>query len=128
MKLNLLVLRTANLEELRTFYTALGARFEKERHGGGPVHYASKLDDDFVLELYPCSDASKVDAELRLGIRVDNIFETLKGIEQSVVPKETRWGLRALVRDPDGRTVELIQDCRETNSAKTELTESLLID
>jgi catechol 2,3-dioxygenase-like lactoylglutathione lyase family enzyme len=127
MKLNLLVLRTANLEELRTFYTALGARFEMERHGSGPVHYAAKLHDDFVLELYPCSDPSKVDAELRLGIRVDNIFETLKGIEQSVVPKETRWGLRALVRDPDGRTVELIQGCGETNSAETDLSESLLI-
>lgn len=31
MKLNLLVLRTSRLEDMRTFYSALGARFEKER-------------------------------------------------------------------------------------------------
>jgi hypothetical protein len=36
MRLNLLVLRTANLEDLRRFYSALGAHFERERHGNGP--------------------------------------------------------------------------------------------
>lgn len=127
MKLNLLVLRTANLEELRNFYTGLGARFEKERHGSGPEHYAAALDDDFVLELYPCSGATMVDTELRLGIKVNDILETLKCIEQCAVPKETRWGLRALVRDPDGRTVELLQDYCRTNSAETPPTENRLI-
>ena len=36
MKLNLLVLRTSKLEDLRKFYSALGACFKSERHGNGP--------------------------------------------------------------------------------------------
>jgi len=109
LKLNLVVLRTTRIEEMRTFYSALGARFEKERHGNGPEHYAATLDDDLVLELYPSVDGAMPDSGLRLGVRVDNIEETLRSIGQSVAPRQTQWGLRAVVRDPDGRTVELLQ-------------------
>ena len=109
MKLNLLVLRTNKLEDTRTFYSALGARFDNERHGNGPEHYAATLGDDFVLELYPCVDGATPDAGLRLGIMVDNIDLALRSIGQSVAPRQTQWGLRALVRDPDGRTVELVE-------------------
>ncbi len=109
MKLNLLVLRTPRLEDMRTFYSALGARFECERHGSGPEHYTAVLGDDFVLELYPCIDGSMPDPGLRLGVRVDNVGEALRSIGQSVAPRQTQRGLRALVRDPDGRTVELLQ-------------------
>jgi catechol 2,3-dioxygenase-like lactoylglutathione lyase family enzyme len=77
MKLNLLVLRTPRLEDMRTFYSALGARFESERHGNGPEHYACTLVDDFVLELYPCVDGAMPDSGLRLGVSVDNIGEAL---------------------------------------------------
>ena len=59
MKLNLLVLRTPKLEDLRRFYSALGARFDSERHGNGPEHYAAMLGDDIVLELYPMVDGSR---------------------------------------------------------------------
>ncbi len=109
MKINLLVLRTARLDELQKFYSALGARFECERHGNGPDHYAATLGDDFVLELYPCIDGAVPDPGLRLGVSVDSIGEVLRSIGQSVAPRQTKWGLRALVRDPDGRTVELLQ-------------------
>ncbi len=109
MKLNLLVLRTPRIEDLRTFYSALGARFESERHGDGPDHYAATLGDDFVLELYPCVAGAMPDPDLRLGVKVDNIGEALRSIGQSVAPRQTKWGLRALVRDPDGRTVELME-------------------
>jgi lactoylglutathione lyase len=110
MKLNLLVLRTGKLEDLRRFYSALGARFESERHGNGPEHYAAPLGDDLVVELYPALDGPTPDAGLRLGMSVDDIGETLRSLGQSVTPRQTRWGLRALVRDPDGRTVELLQE------------------
>ena len=109
MKLNLLVLRTPKLEDLRRFYSALGARFQSERHGDGPEHYAATLDGGLVLELYPVPDGSTPDAGLRLGLSVDDIGETLRSLGQTVTPRQTQWGLRALVRDPDGRTVELLQ-------------------
>ena len=115
MKLNLLVLRTPRLEDMRTFYSALGARFESERHGNGPEHYAATLGDDFVLELYPALDGAMSDPGLRLGLSVDDIWETLRSVGQSGTPRQTQWGLRALVRDPDGRSVELLQSPTNAN-------------
>lgn len=38
--LNLLVLRTDDLEKSLDFYAALGLTFEKHKHGTGPSHYA----------------------------------------------------------------------------------------
>ncbi len=109
MKLNLLVLRTSKLEDLRKFYSALGACFKSERHGNGPEHYAATLGDDLVLELYPVLDGSTPDAGLRLGLSVEDVGETLRSLGQTTTPRQTQWGLRALVHDPDGRTVELLQ-------------------
>jgi lactoylglutathione lyase len=109
VKLNLLVLRTPKLEELKTFYSALGARFENERHGNGPEHYAATLSDGLVLELYPALDGATPDAGLRLGLSVDDVGETLRSLGQTATPRQTQCGLRALVRDPDGRSVELLQ-------------------
>ncbi len=109
MKLNLLVLRTPKLEDLNRFYSALGARFEIERHGNGPEHYVTTLGDDLVLELYPALDGTPPDAGLRLGLTVENIEESLRALGETATPRQTQWGLRALVRDPDGRAVELLQ-------------------
>lgn len=117
MKVNLLVLRTSRMEEMRTFYSALGARFELEQHGKGPEHYAATLAGEFVLELYPCGDGVTPDAALRLGVTVDNIGEVIDLVGQSVAPRQTQWGVCALVRDPDGRAVELTQRCAEATSA-----------
>jgi catechol 2,3-dioxygenase-like lactoylglutathione lyase family enzyme len=112
VKLNLLVLRTPRLEDLRRFYSALGARFESERHGNGPEHYAATLGGDLVLELYPTLDGALPDPGLRLGLSVDDLGEALRSLGQTATPRQTPWGLRALVRDPDGRTVELLQGGR----------------
>jgi lactoylglutathione lyase len=109
VKLNLLVLRTPRLDDLKRFYSALGALFESERHGNGPEHYAAILEDDLVLELYPTLNGVQPDPGQRLGLRVDDIGETLRLLGQAATPRQTQWGMRALVRDPDGRAVELLQ-------------------
>jgi hypothetical protein len=74
------------------------------------------LDDDMVLELYPTLDGAVPDPGLRLGLSVEDIEETLRSLGQTATPQQTQWGLRALVRDPDGRTVELVQ-CRKAEGA-----------
>jgi lactoylglutathione lyase len=117
MKLNLLVLRTARLEEIRTFYSALGASFDSEQHGNGPEHYAATLGDNLVLEIYPCAAGAQPDAGLRLGVMVDNIEDALRAIGHTAAPRRTKWGLSALVHDPDGRTVELVQSNTAANCA-----------
>lgn len=109
MKLNLLVLRTYRLEELRAFYSALGAKFEAEQHGSGPKHYAATLGAGLVLELYPCQEGASLDAGTRFGLAVADLRQALCRVGQPVTPKETPWGLQAVVRDPDGRTIELSQ-------------------
>jgi len=112
--LKLLVLKTRQVDKLRAFYQALGVELVEEKHGDGPVHYAGKV-GDAVLEVYPLPDGSDTaDATTRLGFTVGKlpeVFQALKEAGTTVAgePKETAWGLRAVVPDPDGRAVELYQ-------------------
>lgn len=117
MKVNLLVLRTSHLEELRNFYSSLGAKFQSEKHGSGPHHYAATIGDDLVLELYPLRDGTTPDIELRLGLEVSDIAESLRSLGCEIEPVNTPTGLRAVVYDPDGRAIELLQSPRNTTFA-----------
>jgi lactoylglutathione lyase len=117
MKINLLVLRTSRLEDLRRFYSDLGAKFQREKHGNGPEHYAATISDDLVLELYPILNGAMPDNGLSLGFKVDDMEKILRSLGQTATPRNTPGGLRAVVRDPDGRTVELLQNPSEAASA-----------
>ena len=110
--LKLIVLKTDQIESVRAFYAQLGFQFQQEQHGKGPVHYSAKLGEG-ILEVYPLPSNGSVDRAMRLGFGVTNvamILETLDDLGEVVSrEKQTPWGLRAVVRDPDGRTVELYQ-------------------
>ena len=112
--LRLLVLRTKQLERLRDFFHPLGVSFAAEQHGNGPLHYAGEL-GGVVLELYPLAqDVQAEDHLTRLGFAVGDLATTLHALEAAGAaviskPRQTEWGLRAVVRDPDGRAVELYQ-------------------
>jgi predicted enzyme related to lactoylglutathione lyase len=112
VQLNLLVLKTRQLEALKAFYAALGIEFVTERHGGGTSHYAGSV-GGLLLELYPLPEGSTAeDATTRLGFIVpdlDAVLQALGSAGGTVVthPQRTQWGLRAVVRDPDGRSIEL---------------------
>lgn len=109
--LKLIVLKTNDVESLRAFYTRLGFRFVEEQHGKGPLHFSAPLGDG-ILEIYPLPDGKQPDTT-RLGFAVSDVVSIVASlIETEVVvskPKQTEWGLRAVVRDPDGRTVELYE-------------------
>jgi hypothetical protein len=107
----LLVLRSARLEEVRAFYERLGLVFVTEQHGSGPVHHAARV-GAVVLELYPLAAEASPDGQLRLGFAVENLTATLDALTESEIispMRESLWGLRAVVRDPEGRVVELTQ-------------------
>jgi lactoylglutathione lyase len=111
VSLMLLVIKTGQLDSSRAFYEALGIHLVEERHGNGPVHYAGKAGAT-TFEVYPWPDASPPDASIRLGVGVtnlDEVLESLRWLGTAVVtePRMTPWGYRAVVRDPDGRAVEL---------------------
>jgi catechol 2,3-dioxygenase-like lactoylglutathione lyase family enzyme len=114
VSLKLLVLKTPQMDRLRTFYHSLGVELVEEKHREGPVHYAGKI-GDAVLEIYPLVDeGGTADATTRLGFAVDRLVEVVEALREggTVIasePRQTAWGLRAVVRDPDGRAVELYQ-------------------
>lgn len=109
-----LVLRTHKLGELVGFYSAIGFDFEEEQPGKGPLHYAAAA-GDATLELYPLPEGAAVDASTRLGFRVEDVVVTVQAVRDiggrvESKPNSGPSGLRAVVRDPDGRAVELTQD------------------
>jgi lactoylglutathione lyase len=114
VSLTLVGLKTRQVEQLRRFYQTLGIDFAQEQHGQGPVHYAGQV-GGLVIEIYPLrDDGNPVDASTRLGFAVDDVAQVLQrlqaiGTEIVTPPRETVWGLQAVVRDPDGRAVELSQ-------------------
>jgi predicted enzyme related to lactoylglutathione lyase len=102
------------LDDLRSFYGLLGIEMKEERHGKGPVHFAGRV-GDAVLEIYPLSsNDTPVDTTTRLGFAINDLTSTVQAVRVSghavvTEPQATEWGIRAVVRDPDGRSVELFQ-------------------
>ena len=78
VSLKLLVLKTRQVECLRTFCQALGVELTEERHGNGPLHFAGQVGDT-VLEIYPLSDeGGAADTTSRLGFAVEKPAEVVQ--------------------------------------------------
>ena len=113
--LSLIVLRTSQMETTLAFYKTLGFTFVQEMHGSGPVHYSTQTGSS-VLEIYPGEAAAPVDRKASgstmLGFSVASLDDILASCERTrsqviAGPKESPWGRRAVVTDPDGRVIEL---------------------
>lgn len=101
----LLVLRCTELERSLKFYQALGLQFTPEQHGAGPHHYSTRVDRT-VLELYPASQPRPV----RFGLALSDVKEavaSVRGLAGTVVRFDDAVPTHAVIRDPDGNTVEL---------------------
>jgi len=113
-KLNLLILKSPDIEALRAFYELLGCVFESEQHGDGPSHYSAAL-GGVLLELYPLAEGTApVDTSTRIGFSVEGVDDAVTrlvegGVELVKPVAQTEWGLKAIVHDPDGRAVELLE-------------------
>ena len=113
MKLNLLVIRSRHLHELKEQYELLGFEFAYHQHGNGPFHYASES-LGFVFEIYPLTkNAENLDNTMRFGFEVaEDISQLGNRLEQAgwnilSYPRETEWGRGMVVQDIDGRKIEL---------------------
>ena len=111
VKLNLLVIRMADLAAARAFYESIGLVFSVEKHGTGPEHLACTLGDT-VFEIYP--GATGETANCRLGFEVSALDEVVARVAANgavVVrpPAMSPWGRRATLADPDGRRVEVYE-------------------
>jgi catechol 2,3-dioxygenase-like lactoylglutathione lyase family enzyme len=109
--LNLVVLKVRDLARSKTFYEALGLALVEEQHGQGPVHY-SWSQNGIVFELYPAGEAKIAPGLIRLGFAVANVDAVVAAVENAggglaTAPRDSAWGRRAVVRDPDGYRVEI---------------------
>jgi predicted enzyme related to lactoylglutathione lyase len=108
---NLVVLRSSNLSRAARFYRALGLDLTEHSHGKGPVHLVSETQGQ-VFEIYPLAEQSTPTNSTRIGFAVpsvDEAYEALLAAGGQAVssPKNSKWGRRAVVSDPDGHRVEL---------------------
>ncbi len=95
------------------FYSKLGLSFTKHRHGTGPEHFSAELQSG-VFELYPQSEDGPSSLGTRIGFTVSSVDEAIKALAEyptAVVSpaKDSEWGRRAIVSDPDGHRIELLQ-------------------
>jgi lactoylglutathione lyase len=113
VSLNLVVLRSPDIQRAAAFYTRLGLKFSRHRHGSGPEHFAAELPGG-VFELYPLLPDSPSTFGTRIGFCIPSIDAALAAIgdypNAVLIPaKASEWGRRAVVSDPDGHRVELLQ-------------------
>jgi lactoylglutathione lyase len=110
IQLNLVVIRSHYINESVLFYQKLGLNFIKHQHGSGLEHFASE-GSLITFEIYPSLEASATTAT-RLGFQVDSVDAIVQELEKSGAaiissPKDSPWGRRAIVVDPDGHKIEL---------------------
>jgi hypothetical protein len=109
-ELRLLLIRTGQLEEVKSFYQQVGLVFEAHRHQGGHLHYAAQLGAT-TFEIYPLlKSQTEADTSNRLGFTIDNFEVFLQSLKREFIvtaPQLTEWGEMAVVKDPDGRKVEI---------------------
>jgi lactoylglutathione lyase len=124
-ELGSLILFSERVEDVAAFYRALGLPLESEQHGDGPVHHTCSLGPTHFAIFAARSSASAAQtADHRgagaqfFGLTVDDLGAAFAvsrehGAEVVQEPKSYPWGRRALVRDPDGRVVELFERPRD---------------
>ena len=113
LALNLVVIRSADLERAALFYQALGLSLVKEQHSSGPGHYACVIGPT-VFEIYPCTKEAPSSSATRIGFRVPCLEGALaalakQGAEVLSPVRTSPWGRRAVVVDPDGHRVEITE-------------------
>ena len=112
MEINLIVIQTDRPKELSEFYEQIGMQFEYHQHGKGTWHYSAEI-GEIVFEIYPLlKNQENPDKSLRLGFTIKNLDETIEELKKRNVeivrePKDSEWGCFAIIRDLDGRKIEL---------------------
>ena len=111
-ELNLVVIRSHEIERAVRFYTTLGLTFVREQHGKGEEHWAATAGKT-TFEIYPASHTYD-SSGIRIGFEVTSIESVLDQLTTMGATihrplRDSSWGLRAVVRDFDGHTIELTQ-------------------
>jgi len=109
------VIHSYNLVESHEFYSKIGFNIQKHKHGDGDQHLVCK-NGDVLLEIYPLANSNKQDAtkNIRIGFKVAshgtilNQFDFFKQYFY-IPPRETEWGKKMSLIDPDGHIIDLFE-------------------
>jgi lactoylglutathione lyase len=110
--LGLIVFRTKNIHKVIAWYGAIGVEIVKEKHENTKSTYTADL-EGLVLEFLPLTEEMPApEPNVRLGFVVQDLDKTLADLKPLGTvtinpPQSTSRGFRAVVRDPDGRSIEL---------------------
>ncbi|MCX6714796.1 MAG: hypothetical protein NTX72_03205 [Candidatus Uhrbacteria bacterium] len=105
--LNLVVIYTAKLEEVKAFYEKLGIKFVAEKHGNGPEHFSATFANRVLFEIYPGKKSKG-----GIGFETIRYNElSLRVITEAMTPTfEIHHGRRyVILHDPDGRRVQIVE-------------------
>jgi lactoylglutathione lyase len=111
-QLNLVVLRSPDIQRASEFYREMGLLFTLHSHGSGPEHYSSMV-NGLVFEIYPLGAKSSLTTGTRIGFSIDDVDGVVRllveaGAQVVTAPADSEWGRRAVVKDLDGHVVELV--------------------
>jgi catechol 2,3-dioxygenase-like lactoylglutathione lyase family enzyme len=110
--MNLVVIRSPDIDKAAAFYQVLGLNLVKHAHGSGPEHYACEM-GKCVFEIYPITPKSAPTNGTRLGFKVESVDQIVSSLAASGAtivspPTNSEWGRRAVLKDLDGHTIELV--------------------
>jgi catechol 2,3-dioxygenase-like lactoylglutathione lyase family enzyme len=123
------VLFSRRPDEVVAFYRAVGVPLEDEDHGDGVMHHAADVDGIHMAVLPADEDGNdgsgdawgdatspawRAAGTTFVGLWVDSLEESTAALERAGAPllrshEQCDWGCRVVVRDPDGRAVEVNQ-------------------
>lgn len=129
-----LILFSGDVERAAAFYAALGLVLAPEQHGEGPLHFTCSIGLTHFALFAATGGVAQDAGDARgakaaaiegpmshkrpgsqfFGLTVNDLaaaFVAALATGGTVVqdPRDYPWGRRALVRDPDGRVVELFE-------------------
>ncbi len=115
LKITSITLNTPHLQDMLGFYRIIGLQFTASKvDKGGEVHRATHDGMEFSLYSVTTKHHSLVPS-LQLGFEITNIEQILKnllavpGVTGILDPLDLPEGKRAMVSDPDGHVVELLE-------------------
>ena len=122
MVLSSLIINTSDLKKMVEFYRTLGIPLEVKSVSICTEVYRGHL-ADLEFALYGVAELNhRIQPAFQLCFQVDNLEEVIRRIQQlhySMVlldPTEMPDGRRAIVLDPDGHSIELLERKKETVS------------
>ena len=101
--LGCVTLSCLNLALSKAFYECLGLKFQAERHGNGPEHYAATLPSGLTLELYPSGSLHTSGVRFTLFVDVPELLAA----KLTAAGYGRRPGSELTFFDPDANIVAL---------------------